>query len=63
TYAPADLIVGVALWLVALVATLLIISIDSNRHYDHRRPGVAKRDVPAKPRPRTSRCVPQTTTT
>jgi hypothetical protein len=41
TYASADLIVGGALCLVALAATLLIIGTDSNRHYD--RPGSGDR--------------------
>lgn len=39
SYALADLIVGIALWLAALAATLLIISSDSNCHYDHGRGG------------------------
>jgi hypothetical protein len=37
TYASADLIAGVGLCVVALGATLLIITTDSNQHYDQPR--------------------------
>jgi hypothetical protein len=38
TYAPSDLIVGCALWLVGLVTVLLILNPRSEQHYSHRRP-------------------------
>jgi hypothetical protein len=46
SYALADLIVGIALWLAALAATALIISSDSNRHYDDRRAGAGGNSGP-----------------
>jgi hypothetical protein len=39
TYAPVDLIVGCALWLVGLIAVVLILSPRSELHYHHRTPG------------------------
>jgi hypothetical protein len=38
TYAPSDLIVGCALWLVGLVTVLLILNPRSDQHYGHRQP-------------------------
>jgi hypothetical protein len=47
TLAPADVIVGAALWLVALVALALVISPPSDRHY--RRRGDVGRSRNARP--------------
>jgi hypothetical protein len=52
TYASADLIAGIGLCVVALAAMLLIISTDSNGHYDQSRPGGdASRLDPDRPAP------------
>lgn len=45
TYAPADLLAAIMLWLVAAAATLLVSATDSNRHY--QRGGRAGRPRPA----------------
>lgn len=44
-YAVADVIVGAVLCTTALVATALIISVESNRHYDEPRPDGQRRSA------------------
>jgi hypothetical protein len=52
TYAPSDLIVGCALWLVGLVTVALILNPRSEQHYHHRTPvRRARKDRPAAPWP------------
>lgn len=50
TYAPADIVAGSAVWLVALTATMLTLSSGSNRHYDGQSAG--RRRPPASVTPR-----------
>jgi hypothetical protein len=39
SFAPADLSIGIVLWLTSLAASVLAISVDSNRHYRPSRRG------------------------